>query len=250
MRLMISIIIPCWNDATALEECLDRIAPIADDHEILVADASSTNDCVSIANNYSSVRVIPCDRPNRGRQMNCAAAAATGDVLLFQHTDTELTADHLAAIERAINADPQIIGGAFHRKFDPRHKSRQWLVPIVRRWQSWRKNFYGDQSMFVRRAHFEKMGGYAEIALMEDIEFSRRLKRAGKVVILDPPLLSSARRHRRHGKLLVTLENFALIWLFKLGVSPDRLHRWYYRKARRLVAQGEASALGSAEIAS
>jgi rSAM/selenodomain-associated transferase 2 len=246
---MISIIIPCWNDANALQECLSRVAPIAGDHEIIVADASTTTDCAAIAASFPAVRLIRCDRPNRGRQMNAGAAAATGDVLLFQHTDTELSADHLSAVERAIAADPQIIGGAFHRKFDPRHRSRQWLVPIVRRWQSWRQNFYGDQSIFVRRAHFQSMGGYAEIALMEDIEFSARLKRSGKVIVLDPPMLSSARRHRRHGKLLVTLENFALIALFKLGISPDRLHRWYYRKARKLASNGEASAIGAPQIA-
>ena len=246
---MISIIIPCWNDADALRECLARIVPVAATHEVIVADASSTSDCAAIAASFSAVRVVGCDRPNRGRQMNCGAAAATGDVLLFQHTDTELNLAHLQAIERALSADAQLVGGAFHRKFDPRHRSRQWLVPLVRRWQAWRRNFYGDQSIFVRRAHFQAMGGYAEIALMEDIEFSARLKRSGKVIVLDPSLLSSARRHRRHGKLLVTFENFALIALFKLGVSPDRLHRWYYRKARKLAHQGEASAIGAPQIA-
>jgi rSAM/selenodomain-associated transferase 2 len=245
---MISIIIPCWNDANALQECLSRVAPVAGGHQIIVADASSTGDCAAIAAAFAGVRVVRCDRPNRGRQMNAGAAAAHGDVLLFQHTDTELSAEHLAAVERATAADAQVIGGAFHRKFDPRHRSRQWLVPIVRRWQNWRKNFYGDQSMFVRREHFRAMGGYAEIALMEDIEFSGRLKRSGRVVVLDPPMLSSARRHRRHGKLLVTLENFALIALFKLGVSPERLHRWYYRKARKLASGGEASAIGAPQI--
>lgn len=245
---MISIIIPCWNDAHALQECLARIVLIAKQHEIIVADASTTDACANIARAFPNVRLIPCKHPNRGRQMNCGAAAATGGILLFQHTDTELNAAHLAAIERALQ-DPMVVGGAFHRKFDPRHRSRQWLVPMVRRWQAWRKNFYGDQSIFVRRAHFQKMGGYAAIALMEDLEFSARLKRSGRVVLIDPPLLSSARRHRRHGKLRVTLENLAMIGLYNLGVSPDTLHRWYYRKARRLVAQGEASALGKAEIA-
>jgi rSAM/selenodomain-associated transferase 2 len=246
---MISIIIPCWNDAAALQECLHRVVPIAAGHEVILADASTTPHCATIAATFDRVRVVPCDRPNRGRQMNLGAAAATGDTLLFQHTDTDLTADHLAAIERA-TTDPAVVGGAFHRKFDPRHRARQWLVPIVRRWQARRKNFYGDQSIFVRRPHFEKLGGYADIPLMEDVDFSRRLNRSGgRVVLLDPPLLSSARRHRRHGRLSVTVENFALIALFKLGVPPERLHRWYYRKARKLVAGGTASALGSTDIA-
>jgi rSAM/selenodomain-associated transferase 2 len=245
---MISIVIPCWNDAAALEEALGRIGAIAGEHEVIVADASTTDHCAAIVR-ASGARLIRCDHPNRGRQMNAGAAAATGDILLFQHTDTELAADHLAALVKLMS-DPQIVGGAFHRKFHPRHQSRQWLVPWVRRWQAWRKNLYGDQSIFVRRAHFEKMGGFAEIALMEDLEFSARLKRSGKVVLLDPPMLSSARRHQRHGKLGVTLENLAMILLFKLGVSPDTLHRWYYRKARKLVRAGDSSALGKAEIAS
>src|SRR6266567_6941830 len=101
---MISIIIPCWNDANALQECLSRVAPLASSHEIIVADASTTTDCAAIAATFPAVRLIRCDRPNRGRQMNAGAAAAIGDVLLFQHTDTELSADHLAAVERAIAA--------------------------------------------------------------------------------------------------------------------------------------------------
>ena len=243
---MISIVIPCWNDAAALKEALERIVAIRGGHELIVADASTTDDSADLARSLGA-RVVRCDRPNRGRQMNAGAATATGEVLLFQHTDTELGAEHLAAIEALIK-DPAVVGGAFHRKFHPRHTGRQWLVPWVRRWQAWRKNLYGDQSIFVRRSHFEQMGGFAEIALMEDLEFSARLKRSGTVVLLDPPLLSSARRHQRHGKLGVTLENLAMIGLFKLGVSPDTLHRWYYRKARKLVQQGEASALGKAEI--
>jgi hypothetical protein len=61
-------------------------------------------------------------------------------------------------------------------------------------------------------------------------------------------MLSSARRHRRHGKWSVTVENFVLIVLFKLGTSPEALHRWYYRKARRAVRAGETSALGAPQI--
>jgi glycosyltransferase involved in cell wall biosynthesis len=132
---MISIIIPVWNDADALAEALGRVRAMEGSgvpFEVIVADASTTDHCAAVAR-QAGARVVRCDRPSRGGQMNAGAAVATGDVLLFQHTDTELTADHLAAIERVL-ADPQIIGGAFHRKFDPRHKSRQWLVPIVRRW--------------------------------------------------------------------------------------------------------------------
>src|SRR2546423_12527437 len=105
---MISIIIPCWNDAAALKEALGRISAIAGDHEIIVADASTTDDSATVARSFGA-RVVQCDRPNRGRQMNAGAAAASGDVLLFQHTDTELAAEHLTAPAQHMS-DPHIIG--------------------------------------------------------------------------------------------------------------------------------------------
>ena len=76
------------------------------------------------------------------------------------------------------------------------------------------------------------MGGFADIPLMEDLEFSRRLRRLGNAVLLDPPLWSSPRRFRRQGNWRTTLLNMALIGLFYLGVDPCTLHRWYYGRLR------------------
>jgi hypothetical protein len=72
------------------------------------------------------------------------------------------------------------------------------------------------------------MGGFADIPLMEDIEFSRRLRRMGHITLLDPPVWSSPRRFRRLGNLCTVLLNALFIVLFYLGVSPHTLHRWYY----------------------
>jgi hypothetical protein len=111
------------------------------------------------------------------------------------------------------------------------HRRRQWLVPLVRRINaSSTSTLWGDQSIFVRRDHFLQMGGYAPIPMMEDMEFSKRLRRSGRVLVIDPPLLSSARRHQAYGSLRASLEIFCVIWLYKLGVSPCRIHRHYYRR--------------------
>jgi hypothetical protein len=82
------------------------------------------------------------------------------------------------------------------------------------------------------------MGGFADIPLMEDLEFSRRLRRLGSVVLLDPPLWSSPRRFRRQGNWRTTLLNMAFIGLFYLGVDPCTLHRWYYGRLRRCSVHG------------
>lgn len=88
---------------------------------------------------------------------------------------------------------------------------------------------FGDQSIFVRASVFERLGGFADIPLMEDIEFSRKLRRLPGTVLLDPPLCSSPRRFRRLGNWRTTLLNGAFIGLFYLGVDPYTLHKWYYR---------------------
>ena len=228
----LSIVIPIWNDAAQLAAVLAAISKIPDVHEVIVGDASDGPECRTIAQ-AAGATVIPCPEPSRGKQMNAAAAAATGDVLLFQHADTEITAAHVDALRRAM-LDPTVVGGAFHRRFHPMHRRREWLVPIVRRINaSSTSTLWGDQSVFVRREHFEKMGGYAPIPMMEDMEFSKRLRRAGRVVVIDPPLLSSARRHEAYGSLRASLEIFCVIWLYKLGVSPYRIHRHYYRRRRK-----------------
>jgi hypothetical protein len=179
----------------------------------------------------SGAAFLGCSTPNRGEQMNLGASVSSGDVIVFQHCDTSLDDAHLEAIEAAL-ADPEIIGGAFFRKFDGRHPQLMWLEAVGRFLTSHGGTLYGDQSIFVRRDVFLKLGGFAKIPLMEDVEFSRRLRASGKIAVLDPPVESSARRHLRKGAWRTTIQNGLFIALYNLGVSPHLLHRWYYGGAK------------------
>lgn len=228
-RPTVSVIIPCWKGEEALDLQLRELSKIPGIDEVIVADASTKPDCTEAARSHGA-RVVRCPAPNRGSQLNAGAHAARGDVLLFHHADTELTAAHVESLRSAMT-DPAVVGGAFYRKFDQRHPHLLWLEKWARRLNDWGGALYGDQSIFVRRAVFEKLGGFAPIALMEDIEFSSRLRRSGRCVLLDPPIHSSARRFLRRGAWRGTLENGALLLLFRLGVSPQRLHGWYYRQS-------------------
>lgn len=223
----ISVIIPCWNDAAALREVLASIASLRGLAEVIVADASDTAECRDLAV-AAGVQAVRCEVPNRGKQMNAGAAAATGDVLLFHHADSVLTQAHVDSLASALRANG-VVGGAFHRKFDARHPAFRWLEPIARRMSERGGTLFGDQSIFVRRAHFQKLGGFADMPLMEDVEFSKRLRRSGRVVVLDPPIESSARRHQRYGSFKISILNGAMLLAYRLGVSPHILHRWYYR---------------------
>ncbi len=185
------------------------------------------------------MKFLRCDVPSRGRQMNHGAALASGDVLIFLHADAELERAHLEAIAGAM-VNRHFVGGAFYRRFDERHPHLHPLEHVGRFLTRHGGTLFGDQTVFVRREIFARLGGFAEIPLMEDVEFSRRLRAAGPVVILDPPIRTSARHHLEHGAWRTTIRNGAFLLLFKLGVSAETLHANYY--ARRTPTSAPASA--------
>jgi rSAM/selenodomain-associated transferase 2 len=225
-RLRISVVVPSWRDGKNLAALLPALSRLEGVAETIVVDAGADPESERIAISCGAT-FIACPAPNRGEQMNLGAAAARGDVIVFQHSDTDLAIEHVAAIECALS-DPGIMGGAFFRKFDGRHPRLMWLESVARFLTRHGGTLYGDQSIFVRREIFLRLGGFARIPLMEDVEFSRRLRAAGRVAVLDPPVQSSGRRHLREGAWRTSIQNGLFIVLYNLGVSPHRLHRWYY----------------------
>ncbi len=222
----ISVVVPSWRDADNLAVLLPKLASIPAITQTIVVDASGDEHSAAIAQSCGA-QLLKCSAPNRGAQMNVGATFANGDVVMFHHADTELNAEQVAALRNAMR-NPEIVGGAFHRKFDNRHPRLQFLERVGRYLSEHGGTLYGDQSIFVRREVFLQMQGFAQIPLMEDVEFSKRLRAAGKLAILDPPLSTSARRHQRKGAWKTTIQNGLFIVLYKLGVSPVTLHRWYY----------------------
>ena len=219
----VSVVIPVWRESEALFGLLRAVAAWPEVREVIVVCAEETADFRRAVESAGAL-CVSVDEPNRGRQMNAGARRARGEWVLFHHADTELTRAHVQSLATLRDA----VGGAFHRKFDARHPHCRWIEPFER----WRNRhvgaLFGDQSIFVKRGHFETLGGFADIPLMEDIEFSKRLRRSGPITLLDPPVATSTRRHAKIGAWRTTLTNAALILLYHLGVSPARLHAWYY----------------------
>ncbi len=200
-------------------------------HEVIIADASPDDRCASVAREFAAIHVRS-PRPNRGAQMNAGAAVATGELLLFHHVDVPITPGHCRAA-RVSGARSQFSAAAFYREFDSAHARRRWLEKFVRLYNRCGGALYGDQSLCIRRDAFYKHGGFRDMALMEDVEFTRRLRRNGGIELLDPPVQPSARRHRNRGSLRTSLFNLWIMAAFRVGVSPDTLHRWYYGKKYR-----------------
>jgi rSAM/selenodomain-associated transferase 2 len=225
--LAVSFVIPTWHDAKNLAALLPRLAQLTSAPEIIVVAVSGDAASEQIAAGHGA-RFAHFAAPSRGGQMNHGASIATGDVLVFQHADTEFSELHLAALQTALQ-NRAVVGGAFYRKFDERHPRLMWLERVARWMTRHGGTLFGDQTIFVRRDIFVKLGGFAAIPIMEDVEFSPRLRRAGKIAVLDPPVRSSGRHHDRKGAWRATIQNGLMLLLYKLGVQPQRLHRWYYQ---------------------
>lgn len=220
----ISVIIPTLNEEAVIGLALQSIRETSE-VEIIVVDGGSQDQTLEIARRYAETLSSGL---GRGRQMNKGARHARGKILLFLHADSILPAMALSQISNTLK-DPEVVGGAFRLGIN----TKKLLLRMVATFANWRTAItripYGDQGIFVRRSVFEKIGGYSDQALMEDLEFSRRLKRQGRLVLLPDRVLTSSRRWDQEGIFYTTVRNQVLVFLYFLGVSPEHLARWYRR---------------------
>lgn len=249
----LSVIVPVYREEARIAALLAHLADIpapggpAFGVEILVVDgdpAGRTLAALPEGAAAAGVTGLAADQ-GRARQMNAGAAAARGDVLLFLHADTRLPPDAFAHIEHALATDPdaagqpgekQISGGAFSLSITPDDGPENGPPSPGLRFIAWAANLrakltrapYGDQAIFLRRDCFEALGGFADIPLMEDLEFMTRLRRSGRRIrLLSACAATSARRWEREGLLGCTMRNLLLRALYHLGVRPQRLARFY-----------------------
>ncbi len=218
---MISVIIPTYNEASYLPATLDSVADSKTNKEVIVVDARSIDGTSDLARARDS-RVLFSPRRQRAYQMNLGARHAQGRILLFLHADTRLRTSALDQIESALTKD-RIVGGGFARRYD----SNSWflrmtclLAGLRTRSTGW---FLGDQAIFVRGDVFEKLGGFRDLELFEDFDFSIRVAQMGQVVTLSPPVISSSRRFKRRGEALTTLSDVWLTCRYLAGADPNAL---------------------------
>src|SRR5688500_15647922 len=184
----VSLVIPVLFDADAASALLGAL-PSGPSVEIIVVDGAADPRLEAVVAAHGSATLRRTDA-GRARQMNAGATIATGEWLLFLHADSTLPPGWLAAIA---DLPGDVAGGWFRFALD----DPAWQARVIERLTAWRVTLlrlpYGDQGMFVRRGVFEQLGGFKDFPLMEDVEFVRRLVRAGRMVELPLPLLTSAR---------------------------------------------------------
>ena len=217
---MISVVIPTLNEAMNLPGTLTAVRGAADGVacEIIVVDGGSTDGTVGLAQ-AAGCLVVRSPRAGRAVQMNAGAVRARGDLFLFLHADTLLPCGALAAVVTAC-ARPGVVGGGFVRRYASR-SPWLWLTcrlaSVRNRWVGWH---LGDQAMFVRRGAFEGVGGFREMEMFEDVDFSRRLRRGGAVVTRRPAVGSSARRFERRGPFQTSVADLRLTLRYLADAAP------------------------------
>ncbi len=226
----LSVVIPTLNSAGQLARTLaglegGRAQGLLDD--IIISDGGSRDDTLAIAEG-AGARVVR-SAAGRGQQLGAGADAAKGLWLLFLHDDSRLDEGWIPAVQDFIVAqDGQMSEQAAVFAFaldDPDPRARR--IERLARWRGRRLGLpYGDQGLLISRAHYEQLGGFRPLPLMEDVDLVRRIGR-GRLATLPCHLYTSAARYRRDGWVLRPLRNLTLLGLYFLGLSPDWLRRLY-----------------------
>jgi rSAM/selenodomain-associated transferase 2 len=221
MPMKVSAVIPALNEAETIRASLRSVKEQNGDLEIIVVDGGSTDGTAEISKDHALV--ISSER-GRAVQMNAGARQASGEALLFLHADSRLHPSSLNALLQSLT-DSETVGGTFTLRFD----SDSFFFRLYAFFTRFRFRYfhYGDQGIFVKRSTFEQLGGFKEIPIMEDIDFLLRLRRKGRVALIDLPVTTSARRFLKRGVVRQQLLNASLVSLYVLGVKPEILSRWY-----------------------
>jgi len=225
--MLISIIIPALNESATICRTLSRLKGVKN-LEVIVVDGGSRDNTAELARSFGAkvIQAGPC----KAIQMNAGASAARGDILVFLHADTLMPRSFKYQILSALNQNG-VAAGAFRLAIDSTHAGIRFIEGMAYLRSRYLRLPYGDQALFMKKGLFEGIGGFPEMPIMEDFILVRRLKRRGKIVIVTESVKTSPRRWLHLGIFKAWLINQLIVTAYYLGISPDRLSRWYRREA-------------------
>jgi len=220
---MISVIIPIYNEERILSTDPVRFANLSHHTELIFVDGRSIDRSIEIARRHG--KVLQSEK-GRAIQMNFGAKQAKNDILLFLHADNIVSPESLENIEKEIQQDG-VIGGCLTQRIEndqPVFRLIEWQGNNRARRT---KIFYGDQGIFVRKDVFERLGGFPDAPIFEDVLFTQKLRREGRTTVLSDKIRVSVRRWEKRGIFRTTLLYNVLIIMFKMGFPLEKIKKLY-----------------------
>ncbi len=225
--MAVAVLIPTFNEADQITDCIESVKSLAPEWTIVVADGGSSDDTLKLVQASGVEQIVKC-QAGRGQQLAAAAQSVPEHDLLFLHADCRLPSNAKDLIEATL-AEEKFSGGCFQIENNPTANAGPLVKLFLKtaNWRSRRSRFpYGDQAIFCTRKNYEKCGGMPKQGLMEDLEFAKRLNRLAPIQTLSAAIQVSGRRFcERPWRTFLCWHSFP--WLYRMGVSPKRLHRWY-----------------------
>ncbi len=221
----ISVVIPTLNEAHSVRSCVESVVA-AGAGQIIVSDGGSDDATLEMASQAGATQTVR-SIPGRGIQLNAGAFFARGEFVLFLHADNRLAKESLSQVVDAAERSPKLVWGAMRQRIE----SDRYAYRFLERGNAMRVRIrgiaMGDQSLWVRRSEFKRVGGFPEVRLMEDVELSQKLRRLSWPVLLQGPTVVSARRWEARGVIQQTLRNQVIQVAHACGVAHDRLANFY-----------------------
>ena len=220
--MKITIVLPVYNESKTIDSMLSQLDRLPGDWEILFADGGSSDDTrEKIGRRY---RVLKSPK-GRANQMNCGAAQASSDVLWFVHCDSNLPEDAHCQISSAVENGAD--WGCFHIGFDYDGPFMGCNTYFSNR-RARKGIAFGDQGIWIRKDVFHSMGGFPDLPIMEDYEFSLRMKSRGlPITQLGGTIITSGRRYNTQFPLLTMWQMYHLRCLYRKGVDIQEIARRY-----------------------
>ena len=220
--MKISMILPVYNESKTIEKMLTQLNDLPGDWEILFADGGSQDDTIEKIGTRYRVLKSPKGRAN---QMNHGAANASSEILWFVHCDSGLPKDAHEQISRAIEAGA--LWGCFHIGFDYNGPFMGCNTYFSNR-RARKGIAFGDQGIWVKKDIFDAMGGFPDLPIMEDYEFSLRMQKQNLPICQLPGrIITSGRRYEKRFPLITMWQMFYLRCLYRQGMDIQEIAKRY-----------------------
>ncbi len=223
----ISIIIPTYNESNHLPLLLSDLSIFNEGIEIIIVDCNSNDKTRDIANIYGT-NLQKSPEKNRGLQLNIGAKKAKGEWLIFIHADSRLSQDWLKKVKSIISKQKNFVY-FFEFKINNKKIIYRFLELAVNLRALFFKNPYGDQGLIIHRKTYFKNKGYRKIPLMEDLDFTKRLKKNSQLKLLTTPLFTSSRKWEKNNFIFQAFKNWNLRRRWLRGESIKSLYFDYYK---------------------